>query len=128
MMFLGRVLKKCPSSGKSGGMAHVSQIELCCRQLTGECSWRLWQSAEEGVTAMKSKLIAALPTAVISSGLFVGRTTMVGAAVILPLFGFSHAVADTFTISDDVTLTDLVQTGRLTRNGVASVAGTLKPF
>ncbi len=56
------------------------------------------------------------------------RTTMIGAAVILPLFGFSHAVADTFTISDDVTLTDLVQTGRLTRNGVASVAGTLKPF
>ena len=56
------------------------------------------------------------------------RTTMIGAAVILPLFGFSHAVADTFTISDDVTLTDPVQTGRLTRNGVASVAGTLKPF
>jgi hypothetical protein len=54
------------------------------------------------------------------------RTTMIGAAVILPLFGFSHAVAD--TISGDVTLTDPVQTGRLLRNGVASVAGTLKPF
>jgi hypothetical protein len=55
------------------------------------------------------------------------RTTMIGAAVILPSFGFSHAVADTITISDDVTLTDLVQTGRLIRNGVASVAGTPKP-
>jgi hypothetical protein len=53
---------------------------------------------------------------------------MAGAAVILPLFGFSHAVADTITISDDVTLTDPLQVGRLIRNGVASVAGTLKPF
>jgi hypothetical protein len=31
-------------------------------------------------------------------------------------------------ISDDVTLTDPLQVGRLTRNGIASVAGTLKPF
>src|SRR5262245_39222551 len=56
------------------------------------------------------------------------RNTVFGAAVILPGFGFSHAVADTFTISDDVTVTDPVQTGRLVRNGVASGAGTLKPF
>jgi hypothetical protein len=56
------------------------------------------------------------------------RTTLVGAAVILPVFAFSHAGANTFTISDDVTVTDSVQTGRLFRDGVASVAGTLKPF
>ena len=40
-------------------------------------------------------------------------------------FGEMGWLEDTFTVSDDVTLTDLVQGGRLTRNGVASVAGTL---
>jgi hypothetical protein len=48
-------------------------------------------------------------------------------ALIVPL-SFSHASADTTTISDDVTVTDPQQFGRLTRNGIPSVAGTAKPF
>jgi hypothetical protein len=49
-------------------------------------------------------------------------------ALIVPLLSFSHASADTTTISDDVTVTDPQQFGRLTRNGIPSVAGTAKPF
>ncbi len=33
MLFLGRVLRKCPLNGKPGGRAHVSQIELAGRQV-----------------------------------------------------------------------------------------------
>jgi hypothetical protein len=49
-------------------------------------------------------------------------------ALIVPLLSFSYALADTTTISDDVTVTDPLQFGRLTRNGMPSVAGTAKPF
>jgi hypothetical protein len=40
-------------------MGHVSQIELGCRQFTGECSWRLRRPVLKGVTAMKSMTLAA---------------------------------------------------------------------
>jgi len=50
-------------------------------------------------------------------------------SLIAPLLAFSPVRADTITtITGDVTAFDSTQVGRLLRNGMASVAGTLKPF
>ena len=38
--FVGQVFRKCPLSGKPGGMAHVSQIELGCCQANDQGSAR----------------------------------------------------------------------------------------
>jgi hypothetical protein len=53
------------------------------------------------------------------------KLLMLAAAVIFPLSGFAQL---NFSVSGSITSSDPTENGRLSRNGVASQAGTQKPF